>query len=104
MLGAHYFILIWLVCFCQIPTISDDINAGNTGLLLSLEVYEPGYVAPRTTLKETYDQILKDFDTAIPLLTKRSKQRAYQLLGCAGSSCSCKSLLWKQRSGIERCK
>lgn len=56
--------------FCQIPTISDDINAGNTGLVLSLEVYEPGYVAPRTTLKETYDQILKDFDTAIPLLTK----------------------------------
>ena len=58
--------------FCQIPTISDDINAGNTGLVLSLEVYEPGYVAPRTTLKETYDQILKDFDTAIPLLTKEA--------------------------------
>ena len=56
--------------FCNIPTGAADINAANSGLVLSTEVYDPGYVAPRTTLKETYAQILKDFDTALPLLTK----------------------------------
>lgn len=58
--------------FCTIPTAATDINAANSGLVLSTEVYEPGYVAPRTTLKETYDQIIKDFETALPLLTKNA--------------------------------
>lgn len=56
--------------FCNIPVAAADVNAANSGLVLSTEVYEPGYVAPRATLKETYEQILKDFEIALPLLTK----------------------------------
>lgn len=58
--------------FCNIPTAATDINAVNSGLVLSTEVYEPGYIAARTTLKETYDQIIKDFDTSLTLLTKEA--------------------------------
>lgn len=58
--------------FCNAPTASADINAANSGLVLSTEVYEPGYVAPRSTLKQTYDQILSDFEQALPLLSKSS--------------------------------
>ena len=56
--------------YCNAPTAAVDVNAANSGIVLSTEVYEPSYIAARTTLKETYDQILKDFGTALPLLTK----------------------------------
>ena len=56
--------------FCAIPTAAADVNAANTGLVLSTEVYDTDYVGSRSTLKETYDQILADFDTALPLLKK----------------------------------
>lgn len=56
--------------FCRIPTAADDVNAANSGLVLSTEVYEPGYVGTRSTLKETYDQIFADFATALPLLSQ----------------------------------
>lgn len=56
--------------FCNAPTASKNMNEENSGIVLSTEVYEPGYVAPRSTLKDTYDQIIKDFTTALPLLTK----------------------------------
>lgn len=58
--------------FCNVPTAATDVNAANSGLVLSTEVYEPGYVAPRSTLKETYEQILKDFEIALPLLAKEA--------------------------------
>ena len=80
--------------YCVIPTTATDINAVNSGLVLSTEVYEPGYVAARSTLKATYDQILNDFDTALGLLTKSAnnghinywaalalRSRAYLYLG-----------------------
>lgn len=56
--------------FCNAPTASANVDAPNSGIVLSTEVYEPGYVAPRTTLKETYNQILADFDQALSLLSK----------------------------------
>lgn len=55
--------------FCNIPTATADVNAANSGLVLSTEVYETDYVGSRSTLKQTYDQILEDFKTALPLLT-----------------------------------
>lgn len=58
--------------FCNAPTAAQDVNAVNSGIVLSTEVYEPGYVAGRTTLKATYDQILSDFNMALPLLTKET--------------------------------
>lgn len=56
--------------FCTLPTVATDVNALNSGLVLSTEVYDTDYVGSRSTLKETYDQILKDFETALPLLSK----------------------------------
>ncbi len=56
--------------YCNAPTAAADVNAANSGIVLSTEVYDPAYVAARTTLKATYDQILSDFGTALPLLTK----------------------------------
>ncbi|MDH6304439.1 hypothetical protein M2459_001172 [Parabacteroides sp. PF5-5] len=56
--------------FCHAPTSAADINAANSGIVLSTEVYATDYIGARTTLKETYDQILKDFETALPLLSK----------------------------------
>lgn len=56
--------------FCTIPVIAEDVNAANTGLVLSTEVYAPDYLAPRTTLKETYDQIFSDFEVALSMLSK----------------------------------
>ena len=44
--------------FCNIPTATADVNAANSGLVLSTEVYETDYVGSRSTLKQTYDQIL----------------------------------------------
>ena len=56
--------------YANIPTAAADINAANSGIVLSTEVYDPSYIASRATLKETYDQILADFATALPLLGK----------------------------------
>ena len=56
--------------YCNAPTAAADVNAANSGIVLSTEVYDPSYIAPRTTLKQTYDQILLDFGTALPLLSK----------------------------------
>lgn len=62
--------------FCQAPTAASDVNAANSGLVLSTAVYAPGYVAGRSTLKETYNQIFADFEIALPLLSK-SKSNGY---------------------------
>lgn len=56
--------------FCNIPTAVADVNAANSGLVLSTSVYETDYVGSRSTLKETYEQIFKDFETALSLLSK----------------------------------
>lgn len=56
--------------FCRIPTTGVDINAANSGLVLSTEAYDNNYIGERATLKETYEQIFKDFNTALPLLSK----------------------------------
>jgi len=62
--------------FCQAPTAASDVNAANSGIALSTAVYAPGYVAARSTLKQTYDQIFADFEAALPLLSK-SKANGY---------------------------
>ena len=56
--------------YATIPVIASDVNAANSGIVLATETYDPGYVSARATLKQTYDQILADFEVALPLLTK----------------------------------
>ncbi|MBP1613559.1 MAG: RagB/SusD family nutrient uptake outer membrane protein [Bacteroidetes bacterium] len=56
--------------FCNAPTAASDVDAENSGIVLSTEVYDPDHFAARSTLKETYTQILNDFETALPLLSK----------------------------------
>ncbi|MGL4852680.1 MAG: RagB/SusD family nutrient uptake outer membrane protein [Phocaeicola sp.] len=63
--------------YCQIPTIAADVNAANTGLALSIQSYLPSYKPTRTTLKETYDQIIADFTDALPLLEQANSANGY---------------------------
>lgn len=56
--------------YCNAPTASADVNAPNSGIVLSTELYDASYVGARATLKATYDQILEDFEAALPLLKK----------------------------------
>ena len=54
--------------FAHIPSTVNDVNAANSGIVLSTEVYEPTYKGKRSTLKETYDQIISDLTTAMDLM------------------------------------
>ena len=56
--------------FAHIPSTVNDVNAANSGIVLSTEVYEPTYKGSRSTLKETYDQIISDLTKAMTLLDK----------------------------------
>ena len=60
--------------FAEIPTAADDINAENSGIVLSTATYPTDYIGTRSTLKETYDQIIEDFTLALPLLTKKTRK------------------------------
>lgn len=57
--------------FAKIPTNSSvDINAVNSGIVLSNKVFESSYLGSRSTLKETYDFILSDLVEAAKLIRK----------------------------------
>lgn len=57
--------------FAKVPTNSSvDINAANSGIVLSNKVYEPSYLGSRSTLKETYDFILSDLAEAAKVIKK----------------------------------
>jgi len=56
--------------YAKLPTTATDMNAANSGIVLSDEVYESNYKGKRSTFQETYDHILKDLETALPLLSK----------------------------------
>ncbi|SES83134.1 RagB/SusD family nutrient uptake outer membrane protein [Prevotella sp. kh1p2] len=59
--------------FCHIPASVQDVNAENTGLVLADQVYPADYKGKRSTLKATYDFIIKDLTDAMPLLSKSVK-------------------------------
>lgn len=56
--------------FAHIPTAVSDVNAENSGIVLSTEVYQPDYKGTRSTLKLTYEQIIKDFTEGMKLMGK----------------------------------
>lgn len=56
--------------FCHIPAAGADMNAANSGMIISDQVFAPDYRGTRSTLKELYDQVISDFTKAIGLLDK----------------------------------
>ena len=54
--------------FAHIPTVASDVNAANSGIVLSTAVYAPDYKGSRATLKETYDQIIADLTKGMELM------------------------------------
>lgn len=56
--------------FAHLPTTVSDVNAVNSGIVLSTEVYQPDYKGERATLKKTYDQIITDLTKAMSLMDK----------------------------------
>lgn len=56
--------------FAHLPTTVSDVNAANSGIVLSTEVYQPDYKGERATLKKTYDQIITDLTKAMSLMDK----------------------------------
>ena len=60
--------------FAHIPTAASDVNAEYSGIVLSTEVYAPDYKGKRATLKETYDQIIKDLTEGMTLMSKDAKK------------------------------
>lgn len=56
--------------FAQLPTVADDLNAPNSGVILSKEAYPYNHDFSRATLAETYSFIISDFQKALTLLSK----------------------------------
>lgn len=54
--------------FAHIPTAVDDVNAANSGIVLSDHVVAPDFKGDRATLAQTYKQITDDFTQAMNLL------------------------------------
>lgn len=59
--------------FAQLPTAAADINAANSGVVISKEKYAVSQKFKRSTLKETYDFIIAQLVEAKPLLSKTRK-------------------------------
>lgn len=60
--------------FAHIPTAVDDVNAKASGIVVSTQVQPNDFKGTRSTLKETYDQIIADFSEALKLMDKGSKK------------------------------
>jgi len=58
--------------FAQLPDAAADMNAANTGIVISDQVYvaKDNPTFKRSTLQETYNYIKTTLDIALPLLTK----------------------------------
>lgn len=56
--------------FAQLPTAAADINAANSGVVISNAKYPVSQKFKRSTLKETYDFIITQLNEAKPLLSK----------------------------------
>lgn len=67
--------------YCRIPTTVSDRQAANSGLVLADKVFPSDYKGKRTTLKETYEFIIKDLTDALPLLSKGKELGAINYYG-----------------------
>lgn len=60
--------------FAHIPSTVSDVNAANSGIVLSTEVYPDNYKGTRSTLKKTYEQIINDFTKGMSYMSKTAKK------------------------------
>lgn len=60
--------------FAHIPTTVADVNAKGSGIVLSTQVLPVDFKGTRSTLKQTYDQIIADFTEAVKLMDKDAKK------------------------------
>ena len=60
--------------FAHIPSTVADVNAANSGIVLSTEVYAPDFKGTRSTLKETYDQIIADLTKGMDMMNPTAKK------------------------------
>ncbi len=56
--------------FAQLPGAASDMNAPNSGIVLATEYYQPDATFTRSTLRQTYDQILSDLQNSLTLLSQ----------------------------------
>lgn len=56
--------------YAQLPAVAPDLNAESSGIVLNDEAYPVESEFERSTLKETYDFIVDDFERALDLLSK----------------------------------
>ena len=56
--------------YAHIPSTVNDVNAANSGIVLSTKVFDPDYKGPRASLKETYDQVISDLTQGMALMGK----------------------------------
>ncbi|MBQ7482714.1 MAG: RagB/SusD family nutrient uptake outer membrane protein [Bacteroidaceae bacterium] len=61
--------------FAHIPTSVDDVNAKASGIVVTTQVQPVDFKGTRSTLKETYDQIIADYSEALKLMDKGSKKK-----------------------------
>lgn len=67
--------------FAHIPSTVADVNAANSGIVLSDQVFASDYKGKRATLQETYDFIIKDLTDAMGLLSKEKTLGAFNYYG-----------------------
>lgn len=65
--------------FCQLPVVAANVDAANSGIPLFNQVFSIDHKFSRSTLRQTYAQIISDFETALPLLSKDKKTASGQI-------------------------
>lgn len=99
MRGLYHFDLARL--YAKLPTAG---NMGGLGVVLSTEVYPTDYIGTRATLQETYDQVLKDLNAAMPLLTKDKNQGHMNYWAALGIRARANLYLGKWAEALADCR
>lgn len=87
--------------FAKLPT-TGDMNG--LGIVLSDKVFETDYIGERATLQATYDLIVNDLNTALPLLTKDKNQGHINYWSALGIRARAYLYLGKYAEALNDCK
>lgn len=87
--------------YAKLPATAD---MGGLGVVLSTEVYPTDYIGTRATLQQTYDQILNDLNTALPLLSKDKQNGHINYWGALAIRARAYLYLGKNAEALNDCK